>query len=1153
MPENEIDQLSISVKASATDAANGIDRVAEALGKLGDKAAGVDYSSLRNLSDNLKSLAELKLSGVGTTINAIAKLSKNVHELESLRNIDPTIFDNLAEGLKSLSGIKISGIGTVLAEVRKLPETFENLDSIVVEEYAAHLQELVDALTPIAEKANEVTSAFQTMSKINVKASLKGVEKNTAAETEKATINYAQLGRTLSALAKPLSKAADGFKRLVKNMASKVVSAFTDRIKGALRGVERLFATLRRIIFTRAIRAALRAITAGIKEGIDNLYQWSALVDGRFKASLDKIATSLLYLKNSIAAMVSPIINKLAPAIDWLVDRFVDLLNIVNQVFSALTGSNTWTKAIKYPVEYAEGMADAAKSTKEAAKELKLFLLPFDELNVLTKDNPADTSTPGGAGQGGLNYAEMFETRELEDWAKKIKDLIDQGDWYGAGAALAEHLNGIIERWDSEAWGKELAAKLNNGIQFALGLMRNFGWELLGDKVGGFLNGFTLDFDWESFGALLATPVNSVSAFLKGMFKRFNGTEFGKGLGKLFNGWVKEMNVQDIIDAFELGVEDATQIISSFFDTVDVDELAQKIADLLTGCDWENIMSQVWDVAKKAIGTTWKLGATLVENLWNGYETDENGNKISNPEKAKYGKGIVLGGATLGAGALSAGVIGKILGVVGKALPFLSKLFSGSGSGALSGILKVLGPAEGAVVGKGTILTQGLLSSPLSALGALIAPALPYVGTAAGVGMFAAGQASAAKNGTSVGNVLARMYGGAAAGASAGSVAGPLGALVGTGIGLTAGIETSAITAVVEFVTKNWEKIKEAAQPVIDWITTAWGDMTDWISEKWTLVSDWLSEKWTAISTWVDENVIQPVKAVIDPIVEWIKTLLEGIRIIFDAFLQFSATLVDTLFVQPAIRHWNNFVENVNKLIEWFKTTKFYKFIENLVAAFKKGVENLKTAWRVGWEAISKIVSVVWTSIKAGFAAAWAYIKSSFITPLWNAMSSLGKAIVSAFKTAFYTVEWIGASVVNALLAKVEGAINAIIDGLNFFVGIFNRIVEAAAMYTGASWSGLGEIGHVSLGRIDTSSISNNMANSAMDTGYYAADALSNIGGGVGDMFGDMADAIRGSGRERSQQIDVTVELDGEKVGRSVVNYVNDQTIANGQSPMYAY
>lgn len=1060
--ENNIDHLQIQIDTDAGKAASGLDRLATSLDKLGRASGTINKSFFSDLAAGLKPLADLDLKGVGTTLNAVAKI----------------------------------------------PKAFEGLEKIDISAFSGQITKLTEALSPLAEKMRGIAPIFAAISHLKMPSI---GEAGNSEKVKEASLNYKGLSSVLSKLAAPLNKATAGFKRFLKQLGSRVVSAFTSKIRGLVGGVQRLASSVQRIVFMRAIYAALRQITAGFKEGIDNLYQWSAAVDGRFKASMDRIATSMLYLKNSLAAMVSPIINRLAPAIDYLVDRFVDLLNIVNQVFSALTGNDTWTKAIKYPVEYAEGMADAAKSTKKAAKELKLFLLPFDELNVLTKDNPADTSTPGSAGQGGLNYAEMFETRELEDWAQKIKDLIDQGDWYGAGAALAEHLNGIIERWDSEAWGKELAAKLNHGIQFALGFMRTFGWETLGDKIGGFLNGFTLDFDWESFGALLATPVNSVSAFLKGMFKRFNGIEFGKGLGRLFNSWVETMNVQDIIDAFELGVEDATQIISSFFDTVDVDALAQKIADLLTGCDWENIMSQVWEVAKKAIGTTWKLGATLIDNLWNGYETDENGNKVSNPEKAKYGKGIVLGGATLGAGALSVGVIGKILGVVGKALPYISKIIEmfGGGSGALAGIGGALGAA------------------------------LPYVGTGAGLAGFAASEASAIKNGSNWKNALGTIGSGALAGASMGSVAGGLGAVIGGGIGMTVGMYTAVWTKAVQLISENWEKIKETASSVLDWISQAWTDTTDWISEKWTLVSDWLSEKWTAISGWVDENVIQPVKAVIDPIVVWISTAFEGAWIIVKAAWIIASEWFDANVIQPIVKLYTDIKEKIVSFLTeaWTRVKAVWIVVSTWFN--EKVIQPLVKLYGAIKEKIVGFLTQAWSGIKNVWGVVPSWFNTNIISPLISAFNTAANFIKNAFSTAFGFVRSLAASVINGVIGTIEGGINNVISGLNWLIGIFNQVVSAAAFITGDSWTGLNEIGRVNLGRVD----------GGMDTSA----AYSGIGGSDSGMFGSVANAFRNAMGGGAETINVNTYLDGEKVAQNTINRINKRTIANGQSPLYAY
>ena len=69
---------------------------------------------------------------------------------------------------------------------------------------------------------------------------------------------------------------------------------------------------------------------------------------------MDKLATAFLYLKNSIGAAVSPLIDMVAPIIDALVDKFVALTNAINQALAALSGAGVWRRALKYQYTYAE-------------------------------------------------------------------------------------------------------------------------------------------------------------------------------------------------------------------------------------------------------------------------------------------------------------------------------------------------------------------------------------------------------------------------------------------------------------------------------------------------------------------------------------------------------------------------------------------------------------------------------------------------------------------------------------------------------------------------------------------------------------------------------------------------------------------------------
>ena len=78
MPENgsgnDIDHLQISIEADAGKAASGIDRLAEALDKLRPNSVAINKSLFSDLADGLKPLAELKLSGVGSTLSSSPKM-----------------------------------------------------------------------------------------------------------------------------------------------------------------------------------------------------------------------------------------------------------------------------------------------------------------------------------------------------------------------------------------------------------------------------------------------------------------------------------------------------------------------------------------------------------------------------------------------------------------------------------------------------------------------------------------------------------------------------------------------------------------------------------------------------------------------------------------------------------------------------------------------------------------------------------------------------------------------------------------------------------------------------------------------------------------------------------------------------------------------
>lgn len=175
-----------------------------------------------------------------------------------------------------------------------------------------------------------------------------------------------------------------------------------------------------RVAKMRAMRAIIRGITAGLKEGIGNLYQYSKAMKGTFASAMDAASTSILYMKNSIATAVAPLIEALVPVLDQVVEYLVQACNWLAQFFARLNGQSSWTRAKKSATEYAEAAKKGADNTKD-------MLAAFDELNVIQSEsnNGNKKTTP--------DYKDMFETVKLDEsssaveWADKISNFFGGG------------------------------------------------------------------------------------------------------------------------------------------------------------------------------------------------------------------------------------------------------------------------------------------------------------------------------------------------------------------------------------------------------------------------------------------------------------------------------------------------------------------------------------------------------------------------------------------------------------------------------------------------------------------------------------------------------------------------------------------------------
>ena len=324
---------------------------------------------------------------------------------------------------------------------------------------SAGMQSANEAIKNVANQANAAASGVSGAPRIGFYGealdAAGGVEQLNAALNETQTNGEAaaeglsETKNSATETAKQSSTAAKEVKKLGEE-TKKAGKAAGSAAKG---GLSNFIGSLKRIAFYRFIRSIIKGITDGLKEGINNLYQWSKAQKeagaAQFAQSMDRVATSAQYLKNSIAAAASPILNALAPAIDFIVQKLVSLINLFNQLFSFLSGKRTWTRAIEAPKEY-------AKAAGGAAKAQQIWLAGFDELNNITESK-------GGGGGGGANYSNMFEEVPIDSDLLKLFDDLGLADKIKELQKAFQKLkdSGLLELFEKIIFSSSMYALIN--------------------------------------------------------------------------------------------------------------------------------------------------------------------------------------------------------------------------------------------------------------------------------------------------------------------------------------------------------------------------------------------------------------------------------------------------------------------------------------------------------------------------------------------------------------------------------------------------------------------------------------------------------------------------------------------------------------------
>lgn len=644
------EQLTIEVNYKDYGAQKKVDALTKSFEALNNVTSGKGFTQLNNVAKSLASLGQSLsgISGAGSSLREVAKSASALStafksfDSKSIRGLDrvANALNSINIQNKSLDAVsKLANGLSRLTSVAKDSDLSQNLQK-VAKEVAAFAQSVVNNISP------ETLSRFERL----------GAAMAWLSSGPGKSFNTSNMSSGAKIASKIFSDLGNNIKKVIKlgwelgKLPFKMILSPLQKIGQGIMGMTNRFTTflkgIGRIALYRAIRTGIKLVTQSVREGVNNLYIWASMVGNSFQPTMDSLATSFLYLKNSIGAMVSPLLDALAPALEIVVDQIVDVLNIFNQVIATMTGATTWRKALRAPASYADnisGLGHDAEDAADSVKELKRTILGFDEINkledktkTLVPKNNGKDATGYYAKQGAFSFEEVPITKTALDISKMLKDAWNKADFTEIGDIAAKKIAGILNNIDwkkvnsfTEKFAKSLGTFLNGlldyngkggkalwdavaktiyeGINNAiLGYTTFFdtvNWKGIGNGIGAAIKRVCENINWtegdNSLGDALAAFPNAVIDVLTGFTEKFTAKDFYK-LGNNIGGVVtKALTKIKWKDLFNATIDISTGILSAF-------------NGLLEGLGWAQIKDSILTGIKAVPKEKWaKLGTEI--------------------------------------------------------------------------------------------------------------------------------------------------------------------------------------------------------------------------------------------------------------------------------------------------------------------------------------------------------------------------------------------------------------------------------------------------------------------------------------------------------------------------------------------------------------
>jgi len=581
------------VKISAT--------LSKSMQSLTDALSSLDVAKLNDFSSALKNLGDFKVSSAALTNFATGIMTIS----GAAENLSPQAIENLERfttALGRLSGVDLSGVGNAMRAVRgggaqvttplsgKVQDAIRNGDKLDILRMKA--EQLRNALESAFGKGDLKGALSLRQQIIGVEEQIRKLEEE-AGKAPSLLKRLGNIGKSVfGALGSVGKKALGGLGSLLAYPFKKAASGITRFAAG----IKSITSGLGRIAMYRLFRYVIKQITEAFQEGVKHAYEWSRVVGGpvsssgmTFAQSMNDIATSMRYFKNSIGAAVAPLIGALTPAIRVVTDAAIQCINVINQLIALLSGASGWTKAIRKAEEYGDAVGGAGGAAKKALE----YLAPFDELNVL----PDPKSGGGGSALGDISgeFEEMESFADgIKDFASRIREAFLNSDWQGLGTILGEKVNEVVE---NIPWG-DMGAKVGNYIggffSTQYWTLKTTDFQTLGGKIAEFINNALEQINFSDIGGLLAQKMTLVWEMIIGGINNLDFGLVGTSIGDFFRGFVDDLT--ETIGSVDWGAT-AENLVGGLIDAIKGLDIGEVVNSLL------RFMGTVISAVAQGIGT----------------------------------------------------------------------------------------------------------------------------------------------------------------------------------------------------------------------------------------------------------------------------------------------------------------------------------------------------------------------------------------------------------------------------------------------------------------------------------------------------------------------------------------------------------------------